>query len=519
MASDTYTIDCYAGAPPLTGGGTSPAPAGRSTRTGDTDDRYHFTSGHDPASAYQTRAHFESADTDRLNQAHWQLADLGEQPVNAVLDHRLPTMRARSNHERLNNPTIEGLMLSHTLAVAGENGPLLDLWGESDAEDAWCDAAEQIWETWCGLADAAGGLDLGGLIKQWNNSCWYNGEFIEQLVNEMPQHRRRDTVSLRLHGIEVQRLRTPPESLGDPLVVMGIRRNAYRRPMQYWITDDYYSGSLTSGGEWYDAAGIIHGMDMVQAERGQARGIPWAQSGLPLAADLRDYDVQVLDAARSAADNAIFAYTTHTDSEFADNVPVAVRWRRRQMNHVAPGWQVAALNANQPLPQYKEHRQERMNDLGRSKGVPGMVTRLDARDHNYSSARFDYQLLAESAKHVRATLFDPRLRRLVALVLSEAQLMGLLPPPPRTFYQRFIWPTLPEIDQKKPADAETIYLRNGTISYTEACANHHGRRAREVMGLRERDNRRLMALGLPTVAQATQSTSSSSSDSAEDPRD
>jgi lambda family phage portal protein len=431
------------------------------------------------------------------------MADIGEQPVDAVLAARLPIMRARSNHERINNPTIEGLMLSHTLAVAGENGPLLDLWGDSDEDDQWCDQAEAVWEAWCSTADAAGGLDLGGLIKQWNYSCWYNGEWIEQLVAESPEFRIDGLPQLRLHGIEVQRLMTPYGSQSDQSITLGIRKNAHRRPTQYWLADNYYLGSLASTGRWYPARDIIHGMDRVQSERGQTRGIPWAQSGLPLMADLRDYDAQVLDAARLTADGAVFAYTRHPDSEFADNVPRSVSWRRRQVNHLAPGWELGSVHSNQPLPQYKDFRHERMNDLGKGKGVPGMVTRLDARDHNYSSARFDYQLLGESAKHVRSTLYNPQLRRLVSLVLSEAILMGILPPSPPRFYQQFIWPALPEIDQRKSAEAETIYLRNGSNSYSEVCANGHGRRARDVIRQRQRDARRLAAAGLPSVQEST----------------
>ncbi len=74
-------------------------------------------------------------------------------------------MRARSNHEALNNPTIEGLILSHTLAVAGEDGPLIDLWSETDADDDWCEEAERVWEAWCKHADAAGQLSLGASSK------------------------------------------------------------------------------------------------------------------------------------------------------------------------------------------------------------------------------------------------------------------------------------------------------------------------------------------------------------------
>lgn len=501
MTDHTFTIDCYAGGNVATdssaGAESAPAPQRTAGNAAAERERFYFSRND---SVYR-RGHFESADTDRLNEAHWQMAS--ETPANADLDWQLPIMRARANHEANNNPTVEGLMLSHTLAVAGEDGPLLDLQGDDDATDEWCAQAERVWEEWCAVADGAGQLSLCSLIKQWNLSCWKNGEWLEQLVNEDPQFATPGVPQLRLHGIEPQRLMTPYDSHSDPNIVLGIRRSRLRRPMEYFIADNYHYGLLQSTGTWIAANYIMHGYDSVQAERGQARGIPWIQSGLPVAADGRDYDLQVLDAARSAADSNIVAFTRHPDAEFADNVPASITYRRRQINFLAPGWEAAQTTPAQPGAQYKEHRQQLHGDLGKPRGVPSMITRLDARDHNYSSARFDYQLLGESAKHVRATLYNPRLRALCLRVLSEAILMGRLPPPPKEFQFAWVWPALPEIDEMKAAEAEQLRMRNGTRTYTEACALGHGRRARDQARRRQRDDRMLVALGLPTVAEAT----------------
>lgn len=499
MASDTYTIDCYAGgtvATPTAGAQTAPAPQRSAESSAAERERFRFDRHN---SVYQ-RTHYESADTDRLNEAHWALAN--ETPANVDLDYQLPTMRIRSNHEAANNPTVEGLMLSHTLAVAGEDGPLLDLQGDDEAAERWCAEAEQVWEAWCAVADGAGQMSACTLVKQWNISCWKNGEWLEQYVNEDERFTIPGVPNLRLHGIEPQRLMTPSDAISSPDVVLGVRRNALRRPVEYWISNDYSRSFLQAGGQWIAARNIMHGYDIVQAERGQARGVPWMQVGLPTAADGRDYDLQVLDAARSAADSNIVAFTRHPDAEFADNVPAAISYRRRMINFLAPGWETQQTTPAQPGAQYKDHRQELHGDLGKAKGIPSMITRLDARDHNYSSARFDYQLLGESAKHVRATLYNPRLRKLVLMVISEAVLMGILPPPPKRFMLDWVWPSLPEIDELKSAEAEQMYLRNGTLTYTEACAQRHGRRARDQARRRQRDDRMLTELGLPTVSEA-----------------
>lgn len=505
--SEYFTIDCYRGAGAAVGDSRGAAGGTGGLAPSRLEDRGRDGFRFDRANSVYQRTHFESADTDRLNEAHWLLAN--ESPVNSDLALQLPTMRTRATHEAANNPTMEGLILSHTLAVCGENGPLLDLQGDDAAADRWCALAEGVWEAWCAVADGAGQMSACTLVKQWNIAGWKAGEWLEQLVTEDDRFAVPGVPSLRLHGIEVQRLVSPPGELGNPDIVLGIRRNRLRRPLEYWISDSYLSGyglSGYGGGKWIPAEHIMHGYDCVQAERGQARGVPWAQSGLPVAADARDYDVQVLDAARSAADSNIVAFTRHPDAEFADNVPASISYRRRQINFLAPGWETQQTTPAQPGAQYKDHRQQLHGDLGKPKGVPSMITRLDAREHNYSSARFDYQLLGESAKHLRATLYNPLLGRLVRLVLSEAILMGILPPMPRGVRAEWVWPTLPEIDEKKSADAETVLLRNGTLSYTEACAQRHGRRARDQARRRQRDDRMLAELGLPTVAEATRNT-------------
>lgn len=445
-----------------------------------------------------SRAHFESADTDRLNEAHWSVVD--DSLINDILGYRLQTMRARSCHEYWNNPTIKGLVLSHTIAVVGEDSPLIDLQGQNSAEDRWCEEAEQLWENWCSNSDAAGRLSLSARIKKWNRTCWTNGEWLDQLVYPRDAS---GPVKLRLHELETQRLLTPSDVGIDPKVVLGIRRDEYRKPVEYYISNDLFGWT---GGQWIKAGNILHGWDESMAEAGQARGVPWLQIGLPTAADLRDYDVQVMDAARSAADMALVAFTRHPDAEFFKDVPQTVSFRRRRINNLAPGWEPASFPASHPTAQYKEHRQERQGDLGRAEGVPSMVTRLDARDHNYSSARFDYGMLHESAKHVRSTIYNPKLFVLASLVLREAQLAGALPPAPPRILTNFVWTAMPQIDEAKSADAEEKYLKIGTLSYSTAVIERHGRRVSDVVRARARDARLLEANNLPSVAEATSKT-------------
>lgn len=493
-------------------------PTTESETAPDPNRRWHFsrfdssiqTDPDDPNVAWYGRGHFESAETNRLNAAHWSAAR--DTPINEDLEMRLDTMRTRSNHEAWNNTSIEGLILQHSIAVAGDEGPLLDLQAETEAGDQWCERAERVWEEWCEYSDAADEWSLGTRIKNsWNRSCWTNGEWFDQLIYD---RNAKTPLQLRLHAIEPQRIYSPLRRVEtSDEIVLGIRRNAQRQPVSYHV------GRSWNGygeGRWINAEFMLHGFERLEAD--QARGVPWAQSGLPIAADLRDYDDQVMDAARAAADMAIFAQTKHPDAEYIKTNSQA-QFRRRRINHIAPGWEVAQLNPNQPAATYKEHRHERMGDLGRGRGVPSMVLRLDAREHNYSSARFDRGLLHESASHVRSTLYNRRLTRLVRMVLAEAILSGYLPPAPTAYKICHIWPAMPQVDEDKSAKAESRYLRNGTLSYSAACVERHGRRSSDVIRIRQRDEKRLAAAGLPSVFDATSTGSAIAANSSDSDRE
>ena len=492
MTDLSFTFDTMATSEPIsesadsTGLIESPAPEAK-------DESYRFLHPSNPDSAYQ-RAHWEIADTDRLNEAHWRFAQ--EMPVNDALRDRLSIIRARAVHESGNNPTLEGLKLQHTVAIHGESGPTVDLQSEDEAGDQWATEAEDLFESWAECADAAGSRSLADMLKHFNFSCWDDGEFLFQRVNEDRRFRKPSIPDLRLKTIEAQRLKDPMGAASLD-VVLGIRRNQHGRPLDYWIEEPLHR--FNQRGNWIPADLLYHGFDDVQARSGQVRGIPWSQWGLPVAADVRDYDFQVLDAARQVADNPLFAYTEHADSEFAGNVPKELTYRRRKVNFLAPGWKPNTPPPTHPGAHYTDHRQELHGDVGKAKGVPSMVTRLDARDHSYSSARFDYSLLGESANHCRNTMYTPLIRKLVREVIFEAVAMRLIAPPPSAVFFELVWPQQPAIDQQKAANAENTYLGNGTVAYSDAISRNHGKRTRDVIRIRARDNRQLVAAGLPTV--------------------
>jgi capsid protein len=248
----------------------------------------------------------------------------------------------------------------------------------------------------------------------------------------------------------------------------------------------------------------------------QRIGIPSLSSSLPTAADLRDYDDQVMDAARAAADYSIIMVTDHPDSQFSTPAQTTVPVRRRTRQYATPGWKPMELKGNQPTINYGEYRKQRHADVGGTIGeMPLMIFRRNAADHTMSSSRVDTARYAKAIerwqKHIERRVLNHIVRRLVRL----AQLQRLLPPTPLNKITKklqydfpncvlpisWTWTKQPPIDPLKDAMAQRMRLENGTYSFSQAVAED-GNRPDEVIRLRARDNAALAKAGLPEISGA-----------------
>lgn len=236
-------------------------------------------------------------------------------------------------------------------------------------------------------------------------------------------------------------------------------------------------------------------------------------SSLPTAADMRDYDDQVQDAARAAADYSVIMYSDHPDADFSKPLNENVAVRRRTRSYAPPGWKPFELKASQPGITYDSYREQRHTDLAGTLGeMPLMIFRRSARNHNMSSARFDGARYGKAIdrfqRRLERRMLNPVLRRLVRI----AQMLKLLRPTPMNRISRklqydfphcvlpiaWTWPKPPPVDALKDSMAQRIQLENGTKSFTQVCAEN-GDRSDEVIRLRKKDNAELAANDLPPI--------------------
>jgi lambda family phage portal protein len=412
-----------------------------------------------------------SAKTTRLNSQHW--ADQTGEPINTQINSDLTNLRERSALEAKRNSLVAGVIDTHVSSMVGEIGPTLVV--QSDSEE-YATSLESIWRDWFAFPDYARHLTGADALALQVRSLWLNGEFIEQLVydDSWPGE-----IKLRTQQIHPDQLMSPTGRATDARMQMGVERNARGQVVAYHFTrppDERY-------GNVFDlrrvrAQYVLHGFHV--QEVGQARGVPYLASCLDDIADLREYGVVTLDAARAAADWSVYLHTDHDElvSPFADTVDETLNeeWqmRRRVARFLPPGYKASQVAAQHPTARYTEFVHDRLRAIGRPVSMPLMIILLDSNDHNYSSARFDGQHYVRGVRARQRWLERVKLNVLVRRIEREAQLVGLLPAvqPERRF--EWIWPTSPHVDPNKEATAEDTELANGVTLMADSCA----RRAR-----------------------------------------
>lgn len=443
-----------------------------------------------------TARHWDGAQLDRDKNVQWCLAD-GRHINSALIDH-LDTLQKRCLFESRVNPIVEGTIETHKSDVVGKDGPKLQV--QTD-DDAFNEAAEKVWkQEFAGNCDAAGKQSLGDFLKQSIESMWNVGSTFAQIVNDTESETLLQT---KLHPITVRRLMTPYEKTGNPLHILGVERNKMGRARAYHVTeetDDYrYGYPLSFVTERIPARDAICEFKIHQ--EGQVLGFPWLASSLQVLEDLRGYDQAVLDAAKTAAIMAIFAYST---GELANDPPSVdpsdpLRFKSGAVNFLPSQWRTEMLNPTQPAQNHGEYRSERQRELGRPVGMPLMQIRLDSSGHNYSSARFDAQIYNRANQSLQNWLERRILKRMFKLVMQEAMLMGILPARPIDIEAvQWNWDQPPHVDPVKEAMAERLRLENKTLSPQQACASH-GLDFEQLAKDWKRANDTLEANGLPPM--------------------
>ena len=454
-----------------------------------------------------TLRRWKAAHTNRLNEAHW--GRVTGRTINLDLGESLRELRIRCEYEVDSNPDLDGVVNTHAVDVLGDAGPKLQVVSDSEDYNDWLEA---LWREWWESPDAAGIQSGADLLHMWWRSLWTAGEYLVQFVSDPDVGS--DAVALRLHTLPSSQLGEFDGWGGEPDVMLGVRRNAYNKPLEYRIN----TASPESGRqnwEWIEARRLLHRFRVLEA--GQARGVPWAAIALEDAAELRDYDEQVLDAARQAADSGVYLYTNSPEAKFR-TVTSSADIERRTITTCPPGYQPMQITPQQPSTQYVDFRDEKLRCYGRPVGMPLMMIKLDSRNHNYSSARFDGQVYLRHVKRNRHWAQTGTMNVFVREVEREGLQLRGAPRRPRIVRLHWNWPALPHVDPLKEVQAAALRVENCFSCVRDECADL-GRDWEDVRDQLSKERQTMLALLPGTGKPATVASFTAKDDEDEDDND
>lgn len=464
------------------------------------------------AAALQPRK-FESADTHRLNSAHWTYAT--DESVNSWLSSQLSIIRARAHYECRQNGILAGMIGTHADDIVGSDGPTLQVMSDNDAYNK---SLESLWNTWFAAPTPKKNISGASVLKLWIRSLWKSGEFLAQIVTDKQAE---GPVKLRIKPIAPRRLGSPGSLAGDPRTFMGIQFDQLDRPTRYWIADSSIAASWLTTYTPIPADLIIH--EFITEEEDQGRGIPWLNTSLQPSADLRDYDTDVQHAARFLANQQGILCTEHPDAVLDDSTLTEYEMEPGTLKTAASGYKPYFPPSVQPPVQYPDYRAERQREFGRPVGMPLMMIRLDCAKYNYSSARLETQNYYRAVAGIQSWLSGTEkstgtLSRLVDELAKEARfsIPALRNRPPIVMYH-WTWPSRPHVDPTKESNAEETALTTRTITLTDALAAR-GRDLETHIEIMRREEEAFINAGLtpPEWMRGTSPAASSDSQSEDD---
>lgn len=358
---------------------------------------------------------------------------VNDTPVNYEMQGDLHILRSRCEYELQNNPMVAGVVETHTIDLIGESGPTLQVQSDSDRYNR---LLEEIWEEWWSHCTVGGesGIDM---LRRFNMNDWVRGNSLAQKLNMSHELPSSEIIRMRLLEIAPRRLKNPWGKGIFDRIFSGVQLDEYDRPTQYYLSPS--QNSIESYGRdavAYPSDEILHWFD--KREAGQALGFPRLASCLNDVVELRQYDAEVLDAARAAANNSFLLSTDAPEYMKGAKMPdigSEMKLPRRTMKMLPPSFKATQMQAVQPIAHYDKFRHEKLRSLGRVVHMPLLSILLSANGSNFSQSRIDLNVLYERGLNfIRGRMQRELLGPMVKTVEREASLA--------TFYksgtQRFV---------------------------------------------------------------------------------
>ncbi|NLF31331.1 MAG: phage portal protein [Planctomycetes bacterium] len=400
------------------------------------------------------RARFDSAQTTPDNRRHWANAD-GLSADAAANPAVRRTLRNRARYEVANNSYARGIVLTLANDVIG-TGPRLQMLTDSAESSQTIEREFAVW---------AKAVDLPGKLRTMRQARAQDGEAFAVLFSN---DNLDAPVKLDLKLIEADQVATPTARRGElqRSRVDGIEFDLFGNPVMYHVLKAHPgSGAALSmlDCDRIPADSVIH---WFRPDRpGQRRGLPDILPALPLFAQLREYTLAVVAAAKSAAHIAILMKTSApAGGEAAEVEPMTEMEFEPNMAVFTPeGWEPSQIKAEQPATTYDMFKREILNEIARSLNMPYNIAACNSSGYNYASGRLDHQTYFKSTRVEQAQCETVVLDRILNAWLAEAVKVFGLGQLDDASHQWF-WDGHEHVDPAKEANAQATRLASNTTT-------------------------------------------------------
>jgi lambda family phage portal protein len=420
-----------------------------------------------------------SAETTRLNTHHW--VDATDDRLNRLSLNNLRVLRQRAELEMRRNGILAGVQHTLQTEVVGGAGPTLRVKTE---DKAYAAALEEVFTQWAKrpmlTSDMSLAEHLSMSLGQWMSA----GEDISQMVRVKDSPRY---WNLRLNGIYPGRVKKPLGKISDPRIVDGIETNELGRAVRYHIEEmqDPTTGSFSMKTREVPASEIIHLFPY--REDDQLRGIPLIAPSLDPIADLREFGIVTLDAARQAAMWGIVTEATGDEAydPSKDVTSTYEKFQRGMWTNLPPGRTAKHIRPEHPSANFREFVLEQLRSIGRPLNMPLNLVIADSSSWNYSGARFDLNGWLQTVQEYHSIIERRKLDRLIGMLINDMQLAavaGRLPQRladalrnvPDDLKITWIWPQRLHTDPDKESRADERNIKNGTSSIASTVSRRGG---------------------------------------------
>ena len=386
-------------------------------------------------------------------------------------------LRRRARDLERNSDIMSGLLYALENNVVGSR---INMQASSNDKE-FNEKIEKLFHDWehCENCDVTEHQNLTEIARMVVRRIKIDGGILATYVYD-----KKSKYGIKLQMREVDELvgTSEPKLVNGNIIANGIEMTTYGKPIAYFL-NTYDANGMTEDltPQRIEAKNVDFLWDKERAS--QFREIPSVAKSITRISDIDDYTNAVAFQQKTMACTSAFIETDNyntTPGRMA-NTRDGNRLkdlRAGSVTYLNPGEHVKQFSPSGQATEMENFVVAELRMISASHGLSLESATRNVERVNYSSARQNMLADQQTYKVWREFIIEHFLRKLYRRFVESCYLMGLLKDtrfdPDNEDYYNAKWLTegLPWIDPKKEADANTIQLSNGGLSFQKYCADN-----------------------------------------------